>query len=141
MKLQQLKVDKNNNETVLFTTDQFNSLQANLVLAFGERIFLEKTAPYQKLKSLYPNANIVICSSSGQISNINLVQNNLVATAIAFEKTKIRTTEIDILLNPDIKLLGKKIKEDLGLKESVKNRTYKLQVEKALRDILKYLDR
>ena len=74
-----------------------------------KRVFLEKTAPYQKLKSLYPNANIVICSSSGQISNMNLVQNNLVATAIAFEKTKIKVTEIDILLNPDIKVLGKKI--------------------------------
>jgi len=113
MKLQQIKVDENNNEIVLFTTDQFNSLNANLVIAFGERLFLEKTAPYQKLKGLYPNANIVTCSTSGQISNNNLVQNNLVATAIAFEKTKIRTTEIDILLNPDIKLLGKKIKEDL----------------------------
>ena len=113
MKLQQIKVDENNSEIVLFTTDEFNSLTANLVLAFGERVFLEKTAPYQKLKSLYPNANIVICSSSGQISNMNLVQNNLVATAIAFEKTKIKVTEIDILLNPDIKLLGKKIKDDL----------------------------
>lgn len=113
MKLQQIKVDENKNEIVLFTTDQFNSLNANLVIAFGERLFLEKTVPYQKLKGLYPNANIVICSTSGQISNNNLVQNNLVATAIAFEKTKIRTTEIDILLNPDIKLLGKKIKEDL----------------------------
>jgi hypothetical protein len=113
MKLQQIKVDENNNEIVLFTTDQFNSLNANLVIAFGERLFLEKTAPYQKLKGLYPNANIVTCSTSGQISNNNLVQNNLVATAIAFEKTKIRTTEVDILLNPDIKLLGKKIKEDL----------------------------
>jgi hypothetical protein len=113
MKLQQIKVDENNNEIVLFTTDQFNSLNANLVIAFGERLFLEKTAPYQKLNGLYPNANIVTCSTSGQISNNNLVQNNLVATAIAFEKTKIITTEIDILLNPDIKLLGKKIKEDL----------------------------
>jgi hypothetical protein len=113
MKLQQIKVDENNNEIVLFTTDQFNSINANLVIAFGERIFLEKTAPYQKLKGLYPNATIVICSTSGQISNINLVQNNLVATAIAFEKTKIKATEIDILLNPDIKLLGKKIKDDL----------------------------
>ena len=113
MKLQQIKVDENNNEIVLFTTDQFNSLNANLVIAFGERLFLEKTAPYQKLKGLYPNANIVTCSTSGQISNNNLVQNNLVATAIAFEKTKIKATEIDILLNPDIKLLGKKIKEDL----------------------------
>ena len=119
MKLQQLKVDENNNEIVLFTTNQFNYLNANLVLAFGERRFLEKTAPYQKLKSLYPKANIVICSSSGQISNTNLVQNNLVATAIAFEKTKIKVTEIDILVNPDIKVLGEKIKEDLlsdGLK-------------------------
>ena len=113
MKLQQIKVDENNNEIVLFTTDQFNSINANLVIAFGERIFLEKTAPYQKLKGLYPNATIVICSTSGQISNMNLVQNNLVATAIAFEKTKIKATEIDILLNPDIKLLGKKIKDDL----------------------------
>ena len=43
MKLQQIKVDENNNEIVLFTTDQFNSLNANLVIAFGERIFLEKT--------------------------------------------------------------------------------------------------
>ena len=113
MKLQQIKVDENNNEIVLFTTDQFNSLNANLVIAFGERIFLEKTLPYQKIKGLYPNATIVICSTSGQISNSNLVQNNLVATAIAFEKTKIKATEIDILLNPDIKLLGKKIKDDL----------------------------
>ena len=63
MKLQQIKVDENNNEIVLFTTDQFNSLNANLVIAFGERLFLEKTAPYQKLKGLYPNANIVTCST------------------------------------------------------------------------------
>lgn len=113
MKLQQIKVDENNNEIVLFTTDQFNSLNANLVIAFGERIFLEKTLPYQKIKGLYPNATIVICSTSGQISNSNLVQNNLVATAISFEKTKIKASEIDILLNPDIKLLGKKIKDVL----------------------------
>ena len=113
MKLQQLKVNENNNETVLFSTDQFNSEKVNLVLAFGERIFLEKTKPYHKLKELYPNANIVICSTSGQISNTNLVENNLVATAIALEKTKIKVSEIDILLNSDIQVLGNTIKEDL----------------------------
>ena len=113
MKLQQLKVNEKNEETVLFTTDLFNSEKANLVLAFGERTFLEKAAPYQKLKSLYPNATIVICSTSGQISNTNLVENNLVATAIALEKTTIKVTEIDILSNPDIQVLGNTIKEDL----------------------------
>ena len=113
MKLQQLKVNENNNETVLFTTDQFNSEKTNLVLAFGERTFLEKTTPFQKLKSLYPNASIVLCSTSGQISNTNLVENNLVATAIELEKTSIKVTEIDILLNPDIQVLGNTIKKDL----------------------------
>lgn len=113
MKLQQIKVNQNNNETVLFSTDQFNAHNATLVLAFGERTYLEKTTPYQKLKNLYPTAQIVICSTSGQISNTNLVENNLVATAIALEKTTIKVSEIDILLNSDIKVLGNTIKEDL----------------------------
>ncbi len=113
MKLQQVKVDESNEEIILFTTDLFNSQKADLVLAFGERTFLEKATPFQKLKSLYPNAQIVICSTSGQISNTNLVEKNLVATAIAFEKTVIKVSEIDILLNSDIQVLGNKIKEDL----------------------------
>ncbi|MDN3677241.1 FIST C-terminal domain-containing protein [Flavobacterium paronense] len=120
MKLQQLKVNENNEETVLFATDQFNSENANLVLAFGERTFLEKSKPFHKLKGLYPNANIVICSTSGQISNTNLVENNLVVTAIALEKTNSKVTEIDILLNSDIQVLGNTIKEDL-LSEDLKS--------------------
>lgn len=113
MKLQQIKVNEKNEETVLFTTELFNSEKANLVLAFGERTFLEKVTPYQKLKKLYPTATVVICSTSGQISNTNLVENNLVATAIAFEKATIKFTEIDILSNPDIQVLGNTIKENL----------------------------
>jgi hypothetical protein len=113
MKLQQIKVNENNNETVLFASDQFNAQNATLVLAFAERTFLEKSRPYQKLKSIYPTAQIVICSTSGQISNTNLVENNLVATAIALEKTKIKVSEIDILLNSDLQVLGNIIKEDL----------------------------
>lgn len=113
MKLQQIQVNEHNIETVLFETDQFNSQNANLVLAFGERVYLEKTTPFQKLKSLYPKAQIVICSTSGQISNTNLVENNLVATAIAFDKTAIKVSEIDILANSDITVLGNTIKNDL----------------------------
>lgn len=113
MKLQQVIVDKDNLETVLYATNQFNAQNANLVLAFGERTFLESSSPYKKLRALYPNAQIVICSTSGQISNTNLVENSLVATSIQFEKSTIKVTEIDILLNSDIKELGNKIKEDL----------------------------
>ncbi len=113
MKLQQVKLNKDNEEKVIFSTEHFNSQKASLLLAFGERTFLEKTLPFQKLKTLYPNAQIVICSTSGQISNTQLVENEVVATAIEFEKTKIKVSEIDIVLNSDIQALGKTIKETL----------------------------
>lgn len=37
MKLQQIKVNESNKETILFATDQFNAQNATLVLAFRER--------------------------------------------------------------------------------------------------------
>lgn len=120
MKLQQIIVNNNNLETVLFSNEQFNSQKANLVLAFGERLFLEKTKPFQKLKTLYPKADIIICSTSGQISNISLVENNLVATAIQFEKTTLKVLEIDILKNADIQDLGNSIKTNL-IEENLKS--------------------
>jgi hypothetical protein len=113
MKLQQIKVNASTKETVLFTHSEFEQAKAQLVLAFGERTFLEKTKPYQKLNELYPNADIVICSTSGQISNTNLVENNLIATAISFDKTQIKVCEIDILLNSDLNVLGNVIKKEL----------------------------
>lgn len=113
MQLQQIIINSNLEETVLFSNDQFNAQKTNLVLAFGERIFLESLKPYQKLHSLYPNAQIIICSTAGQISNTTLVKQNIVATAIQFEKSTIKATEIDIVSNSDIDLLGNKIKEDL----------------------------
>ena len=63
--------------------------------------------------SLSANAEIILCSSSGQISNNCNVENDIVVTAISFEKTKIKTTQIDIVLDNNIDELGKKIKTDL----------------------------
>lgn len=117
MKLQQIIVNTDYLETVLFSTDQFNTQKSNLVLAFGERIFLESINPYLKLKDLYPNAQIIICSTAGQISNTNLVQQNVVATAIQFEKSTVKVTEIDILVNSDINVLGEKIRQELLTKD------------------------
>jgi hypothetical protein len=120
MKIQQIQVNEKNDKTVLFSTDGFSSINANLVLAFGERLFLEKTLPYKLLKALYPNAQIIISSTAGQISNYNLVENNLVATAIEFRNTRIKVSEIDILKNSNIKDLGNVIQTDL-LSEGLKS--------------------
>jgi hypothetical protein len=55
----------------------------------------------------------VICSSSGQISNNCNVESDIVATAISFDKSVIKATEIDIISNNNIVDLGEKIKHDL----------------------------
>jgi hypothetical protein len=113
MKLQQIIIDDNEENLVFFSSDGFNPKKANLVLAFGERVFLDHVVPYEKIRDLYPEAQIVICSSSGQISDANLIENSIVATAIEFEKTTIKVSEIDILKNSDIQELGDVIKEAL----------------------------
>lgn len=113
MKLQQLTLNSENKEVLLFCSEGFQESEATLVLAFGERIFLENTQPYTFLKKRYPNSVIVICSTSGQISNSGLVENSLVITAMTFEKTTIKTSETDIQVNSDIQSLGNTIKSEL----------------------------
>ena len=113
MELQQIIIYGKKEDEVLFSSKDFNSSKANLVLAFGERVFLDAILPYKKIKKLYPAAHIIICSTSGQISNTNLIENNIVATAISFEKTAIKVSEIDIFKNADINELGNIIERDL----------------------------
>ena len=113
MKIQQIIIDDRNGKEVVFSSPDFLPEKANLVLAFGEREFLESSLPYKKLKDLYSEAQIVICSTSGQISNSNLVENNIVSTAIEFEKSTIKIAEIDLLKNSNIQELGLTVKKKI----------------------------
>ncbi|MBA4134958.1 MAG: histidine kinase [Flavobacterium sp.] len=113
MKLQQLTLNPEGEATLLFTSDGFQESEANLILAFGERTFLESSQPYSFLKKRYPNSAIVICSTSGQMANSGLVENSLVVTGLSFEKTVIKTAQADIQLNSDIQSLGNTIKSEL----------------------------
>ncbi|GGA71099.1 histidine kinase [Flavobacterium palustre] len=112
MRLQQIILNDKKEERILFTSKDFNANKADLVLAFGERIFLDEIKPYTTLNNIYPNANIVICSTSGQISNTSLIERNLVATSINFEKTTIKAIEIDITANHNIQQIGNIIHKD-----------------------------
>ena len=113
MKLQQILIDCQSDNEIIFTSPEFSAAKANLVLAFGERELLESSLPYKKLKELYSEAQIVICSTSGQISNFNLVENKIVSTAIEFEKSTIKIVEIDLLKNKNIEELGLVVKNEL----------------------------
>ncbi|GAA4405066.1 FIST N-terminal domain-containing protein [Nibrella viscosa] len=66
------------------------------MLAFGERKLLETENVYDYLRELYPAADIIINSTSGEIYQNQINDDSIVVTAIEFEKTNIRTVQIDI---------------------------------------------
>jgi len=113
MKLFQALISQDSNPHVIFSSENFDASIADLVLVFAQRTVLEKVAPYNGLRNTFSNAQIVICSSSGQISNNCNIEEAIVATAISFDKTKIKTTQIDIISNNNLTDLGYKITEDL----------------------------
>ncbi|WP_396149705.1 FIST signal transduction protein [Flavobacterium sp.] len=113
MEFQQLLYDGTNQFRELKASGGFDSNESNLVLVFGQRTILEKYLPYAQVKASFPNAEIVICSSSGQISNQCLIPEEIVITAISFDKTIIKTSSIDVLANNSVENLGKEIKNNL----------------------------
>lgn len=91
----------------------FPDNQAQLVLVFGERKLLEQNTHYDFLHHEFPNADIVINSTSGEIHNDSVHDNTIVATAIAFEKTQVKTLEVDIKNHIESYQAGAKIANDL----------------------------
>lgn len=71
-------------------------LNANLVLVFGERHRLETINPYPGLRANYPNANIITCSTAGEIRDTEVLDNAITVTAIELEKTRVKTCVINI---------------------------------------------
>jgi hypothetical protein len=113
MKLEQLLLDSNSDSTIVSVSEGFDIKRATLVLAFGEREFLEDLMPYNFLKARYNNAEIVICSTSGQISDTSLIENKLVVTAIEFEKTKLKLFEFNISKERNLASFNSRIKHSL----------------------------
>ena len=69
-------------------------LTADLVLVFGDKDQVSKALTYEVLSQRYPNAEIVICSSAGEILGNSIQNGTIVCTAIAFEKTTIQTASV-----------------------------------------------
>lgn len=86
---------------------------ADLVLAFGQRQVLESHARFDELRALYPHAAILSCSSSGEISGNEVRDESIVATAVQFEKTLLRTASITLEKGFEHSLAGVKLAEQL----------------------------
>src|SRR5688572_17540058 len=87
---------------------------ANLVLAFGSTEALSDPQRYHELKSFYPNANILTCSTAGEILGPKVVDNTIVATAIYFERTTVRVAVAEVTKMRNSYSLGFQLSKQLA---------------------------
>ncbi len=73
-------------------TDVSNSL----VFVFGDRFELEQAERFKELQALYPNSDIIINSTSGEIIGQRVSESSIAATAVKFEKTAYHISKINI---------------------------------------------
>ncbi|MEO6549817.1 MAG: FIST N-terminal domain-containing protein [Ferruginibacter sp.] len=76
-------------------SDQLNGDKVQLILGFGAKELLA-TDIYIKLRIQYPSAQIVLCSTSGEIFDDKIVENSVSVTAIEFENTYVKAASVNI---------------------------------------------
>ena len=69
--------------------DKLTGHDNTLVLGFGDKNVLLDDDIYSKLKNIYPSADIVTCSTSGEIYDNAVSDDTVSIVAIEFEKTNI----------------------------------------------------
>ncbi|MGZ3813810.1 MAG: FIST signal transduction protein [Mucilaginibacter sp.] len=76
--------------------DNIANTDAQLVLGFGNKGLLAEDNIYTKLKTSYPLAEIVLCSTSGEIYNDSVYDNTVSVVVVEFEKTMVKSYSINI---------------------------------------------
>ncbi|MFP5039426.1 FIST signal transduction protein [Parasediminibacterium sp. JCM 36343] len=88
-------------------------LNPQLVLAFGATDLVGKPSIYEHIKAIFPSANIVSASTSGEILGDGLYDDTVVVTAIEFEKTKIQCVDTDFKSHTNSFEVGKYLMDKL----------------------------
>ncbi|MFZ4724890.1 MAG: FIST signal transduction protein [Paludibacter sp.] len=86
---------------------------AQLVFVFGNKDMLKEQPYIDDIKSLYPLAQIVGCSTSGEICGEEVFNQNIVSTAVWFENTEIEVAEEQINAMEDSFGVGEKLAKKL----------------------------
>lgn len=87
MKIEQLHW--NDGEGWICKEENINKASASLVFLFGSRNALKQNNVIADIKAKYPNAILIGCSTSGEIIDTSVFDDTIVATAVAFDKTKV----------------------------------------------------
>jgi len=70
--------------------------KVSLVMAFGDKVTIEPADFYDRLCADYPHAEIVLCSTAGEIFDDSVHEGSVSVTAVQFEKTQVRSAMVNI---------------------------------------------
>ena len=99
--------------------DDWSANDGQLVLIFGTGESLNEQTPLRDLRAAYPRAQIIGCSTAGEICGTRLLEQSLVATAIAFDDTRIKTVSTAIATADDSRAAGARLAEQLPAEDLV----------------------
>ncbi|MEI8087826.1 MAG: FIST N-terminal domain-containing protein [Paludibacter sp.] len=92
---------------------------AQLVFLFGNRTLLKDQQHIDNVRSAYPSAQIVGCSTAGEICQEDVYDLNIVCTAVWFEKTTLMIVDEKINAVEDSFLVGEKLAAKLDKEQLV----------------------
>lgn len=95
MQTQQLQF-RNNQWYTHITNSNFDATKSQLVLVFGSGELASNQTNFDLIKSKFPNAAIVSCSTAGEIIGEEVYDDSLIVTAIQFEKATVRSLKTNI---------------------------------------------
>ena len=86
----------NGSSTIHPQSDLLKADEAQLVLCFGGRAVMETEQPYQMLQQQYPMAQIVICSTAGEIFGTSVCDGTLSVVAVQFKHTPLVCQSVNV---------------------------------------------
>jgi hypothetical protein len=95
-------------------TDNKLSQTSQIVFLFGDRELLKSEKLISEIKAFYPKADVVGCSTSGEICQDEVKNGTIVSTAIHFDKTCVSVSSETIGDASDSFALGQKLAENLS---------------------------
>lgn len=76
--------------------ENMNFEEAQLVIGFGSSALVSLEKSFLDIKHKFPNAEIALCSSAGEIYDDDVLDDTISIVAIQFQSTTIKTSEINI---------------------------------------------
>ncbi len=83
------------------------------VLMFGGRALIEEGKRYGEVKAMYPDADIISCSTAGEISDVQVRDNSISLSAVYFNKTNLKFAQTEIKSYDQSYGVGKKLAGEL----------------------------